>query len=136
MGFPSEQAVGIQEKDNSQLGWWVPGGEPPRFLTQALGESLPRFRELQHIVQHPENGALGIGLGGSVVAHGQPGAYRRVGSLPPLYPEWLGNPEFCRVHSLRFPYLAGAMATGIGSEEVVIEMARAGMMGFFGSAVT
>lgn len=134
MGFPSEQAEGIQEKSNGQLRWWVSGGEDPRFLPQPLIETLARFREIHHIVQHPETGALGIGLGGSLLSQSQEQAYRWVGSLPPLYPEWLGNPEFCRVHGLRFPYVAGAMATGIGSEEVVIEMARAGMMGFFGSA--
>jgi PfaD family protein len=134
MGFPSEQAEGVQEKTKGSLGWWVPEEGAPRFLAGQVTEASARFREASHIIQHPENGALGIGLGGSVIAGQQPGAFRLVGSLPPLYPEWLGNPEFCRVHGLRFPYLAGAMATGIGSEEVVIEMARAGMMGFFGSA--
>jgi PfaD family protein len=134
MGFPSEQAEGVQEKASGPRGWWVPKADTPRFFPQQLIEALARFREIHHIVQHPESGTFGVAIGGSVVEGFQSGAYPWVGSLPPLYPEWLGNPEFCRVHGLRFPYLAGAMATGIGSEEVVIEMARAGMMGFFGSA--
>jgi trans-AT polyketide synthase/acyltransferase/oxidoreductase domain-containing protein len=37
------------------------------------------------------------------------------------------------MHGLRFPYVAGAMARGIASESLVIEMARAGMLGFFGA---
>jgi PfaD family protein len=85
-------------------------------------------------VQQGPGGAIGIALGGEVLSSVSNGSYPILGSLPPLYPEWLGNPEFCRAHSLRFPYLAGAMATGIATEEIVIEMARAGMMGFFGSA--
>src|SRR5262249_49484018 len=35
---------------------------------------------------------------------------------------------------LRYPCVAGAMANGIGSEEVVEAMGRAGMLGFFGAA--
>jgi trans-AT polyketide synthase/acyltransferase/oxidoreductase domain-containing protein len=50
-----------------------------------------------------------------------------------LYPEWLGDRGFLEMHGLRFPYVAGAMARGIASEALVIEMARAGMLGFFGA---
>ena len=35
---------------------------------------------------------------------------------------------------LRYPYVAGAMANGIGSVEIVEAMSRAGMLGFFGAA--
>jgi PfaD family protein len=37
-------------------------------------------------------------------------------------------------HGLRYPYLTGAMANGIGSTDIVEVMARAGMLGFFGAA--
>ncbi len=46
----------------------------------------------------------------------------------------LGDPSFCSDHGLTFPYVAGAMANGIASEELVIAMARAGMLGIFGAA--
>ena len=46
----------------------------------------------------------------------------------------LGDPSFCADHGLRFPYVAGAMANGIASEELVIAMAKAGMLGIFGAA--
>src|SRR5262245_57975554 len=54
--------------------------------------------------------------------------------VPPLPPSSLGDPTFRRDHGLRYAYLAGAMANGIGSEAVVEAMSRAGMLGFFGSA--
>jgi trans-AT polyketide synthase/acyltransferase/oxidoreductase domain-containing protein len=57
-----------------------------------------------------------------------------VASLPPVYPEWLGSLQFCNVHGLRFPYASGAMAHGIASSQLVVAMARAEMMSFFGSA--
>src|SRR5207244_12153716 len=53
---------------------------------------------------------------------------------PPCRVEDLGDRTFCADHRLRYPYLAGAMANGIGSADIVEAMARAGMLGFFGSA--
>ena len=58
----------------------------------------------------------------------------RVGTLPPLYPEWLGDRSFAEAHGVRFPYVAGEMANGIATPRLVVAMARAGMLGFFGAA--
>ncbi|MHC4838667.1 MAG: PfaD family polyunsaturated fatty acid/polyketide biosynthesis protein, partial [Planctomycetota bacterium] len=49
-------------------------------------------------------------------------------------PEWLGDRSFCEIHRVRFPYVAGAMANGIASVRLVVEMARAGCLSFFGAA--
>ena len=46
----------------------------------------------------------------------------------------LGAAGFCADHRLRYPYVAGAMANGIGSAELVEAMSRAGLLGFFGAA--
>jgi trans-AT polyketide synthase/acyltransferase/oxidoreductase domain-containing protein len=57
-----------------------------------------------------------------------------IGTLPPSYPEWLGDRTFCRDHGVRFPYVAGEMANGIATPRLVVAMARAEMLGFFGAA--
>ena len=57
-----------------------------------------------------------------------------LGLLPPLYPEWLGDRSFAETHHTRFAYVAGAMANGIASTRLVIEIARGGGLGFFGAA--
>jgi trans-AT polyketide synthase, acyltransferase and oxidoreductase domains len=54
--------------------------------------------------------------------------------VPAIRPEQLGDPAFRREHRLRFGYMTGAMANGIGSVEVVSAMSRVGMLGFFGAA--
>ena len=46
----------------------------------------------------------------------------------------LGDAAFREAHGLRFNYVAGAMANGIASVELVIAMAHAGMLGIFGAA--
>jgi trans-AT polyketide synthase/acyltransferase/oxidoreductase domain-containing protein len=57
-----------------------------------------------------------------------------IGVLPPIYPEWLGDRGFLLAHGCRFPYVVGEMARGIATAEMVIAAARAGLVGFFGSA--
>jgi PfaD family protein len=54
--------------------------------------------------------------------------------LPPLYPEWFGSQAFLDAHGLRFAYVAGEMARGIATVEMVVAMGKAGMLGFFGAA--
>lgn len=54
--------------------------------------------------------------------------------LPPVYPEWLGDRGFATDHGARFNYVAGEMARGIATPRMVIEAARAGCVGFYGSA--
>jgi PfaD family protein len=46
----------------------------------------------------------------------------------------LGDPGFRAEHRLRYAYMAGAMANGIASAELVEALARGGMLGFFGAA--
>ena len=53
---------------------------------------------------------------------------------PAVRPGDLGEPSFRADHRLRFAYVAGAMANGIGSAEIVEAMGRAGMLAFFGAA--
>jgi PfaD family protein len=54
--------------------------------------------------------------------------------VPAVRPDALGDSSFLTDHGLRYPYLCGAMANGIGSPEIVEAMANAGMLGFFGAA--
>jgi trans-AT polyketide synthase, acyltransferase and oxidoreductase domains len=99
----------------------------------ALADALGRVREPLHVVEEPVSGALGVAAGGALTLDGRGDALWR-GTLPPLYPEWLGDRGFLAAHGVRFPYIAGEMAGGIASPAMVIAMARAGMLGFLGTA--
>ncbi|MDF1661310.1 MAG: PfaD family polyunsaturated fatty acid/polyketide biosynthesis protein [Planctomycetota bacterium] len=61
-------------------------------------------------------------------------SYPLLGYAPALTLQNLGSSEFCDEHGLDFPYVAGAMANGIASVELVEAVGKAGMLGFFGSA--
>ncbi len=98
--------------------------------------AIARCREPVHVVRDGESGPIGLGVGGELLPPGERrrGEYTLVASLPALFPEWLGDRSFCEVHGVRFPYVAGEMANGIATVEMVVAMSRSGMLGFFGAA--
>ncbi|MCF6248781.1 MAG: PfaD family polyunsaturated fatty acid/polyketide biosynthesis protein [Desulfobacula sp.] len=53
--------------------------------------------------------------------------------VPGLGPDGLGDEGFKRRHSIKYPYIAGAMANGITSAALVKTMAQSGMIGFLGA---
>jgi len=114
---------------------WVPGERAADFSPEGIVECVRRFREPVHIVRGGAGYEPGLGLGGALRADGFGGSgYELLGSLPALYPEWLGDRSFNRTHGVRFPYVAGEMANGIATVASVVAMARARMLGFFGAA--
>ncbi|MCC3776964.1 PfaD family polyunsaturated fatty acid/polyketide biosynthesis protein [Streptomyces sp. UNOB3_S3] len=114
---------------------WYPGDRPAAFAPAEIQGAAAGIRQPLHLVAAPDGGGIGIAVGGAT-APAAPG--RRglplLGTLPPLYPEWLGDRSFGETHGTRFPYIAGEMAGGIATVAMVSAMARAGMLGFFGSA--
>ncbi|MEV6116046.1 ACP S-malonyltransferase [Streptomyces sp. NPDC052109] len=50
-----------------------------------------------------------------------------------IRPEWLGSARFRADYGVRYAYVAGSMYQGIASADLVVRMARAGLMGFFGT---
>lgn len=57
-----------------------------------------------------------------------------LGIIPALHPDQLGSAAFRQYHGVKYAYISGAMAAGIGSESIVEEMAQSGMLGIFGAA--
>ncbi len=123
--------------DLSLTGVWAKGSAGPAFDPTALLEAAARVREPAHVVRAHDRGRVGVAYGGRVMPSGYTnggGTFPHLGSLPALYPEWLGDRSFCEAHGVRFPYVTGAMANGIATTRLVIDIGRAGMLGFFGAA--
>lgn len=107
-----------------------PLGAAVGFDQYALAEAVQKIREPLYILKN-RNGFLGAstepsGLMGS--------GLEPVATLPPLYPEWLGDRGFQENHGCRFAYVVGEMARGIATPAMTIAAARAGLLGFHGSA--
>lgn len=119
------------------IGGWTSGSSPPRFDPAGIVEAVREVRRPLHVVRDRESGRVGVAhageLSGAIPANGKP-AHLLLATLPAAYPEWLGDRSFLEAHRVRFPYIAGAMANGIATAELVMAMAKAGMLGFFGAA--
>ncbi|MCA9796382.1 MAG: 2-nitropropane dioxygenase, partial [Candidatus Eremiobacteraeota bacterium] len=119
----------ISELGQRGLGW-QPGQGDVEVGLPAIQAALLRLDEPFCVVESDRglgvlrDAQLSLGGGGSQV-----GAY-----VPALHPQRLGDPAFCKAHGVDLAYVAGAMANGICSVEIVEAMARAKMLAFFGSA--
>lgn len=114
------------------------GDTTPSFDPTELVEAIQHVRETAYVVVDPATGQRGIASGGAIHTPAANGNGASTGLpvtaiLPPLYPEWLGDRSFNEAHGTRFPYVSGAMANGIATTRLVIEMARNGFLGFFGA---
>jgi PfaD family protein len=119
------------------VGVWVGDSSEVSFLpvdTEAVQSSV---RRSTLVIFDPKTRKIGLASEGRI--HSGPiedGAlqYPLLGILPPLYPEWLGDRGFQEIHGVRYAYVGGAMARGIASADLVIELGRMGALGMFGSA--
>lgn len=66
--------------------------------------------------------------------HDSSGGIASLMVLPPLPPQQLGDRTFLTFHGVKYAYIAGAMAGGIASADLVIALGKAGILGSFGSA--
>lgn len=129
-------AVGSTDAENDEY--------EPAYEGARVAELVGRIQEALYVVRSPERLRPGLvlspgtdddGSRGHVQARAAGiGEHRILAELPPLRPESLGDAGFCATHGTRFPYVAGEMANGIATVELVAAMARAGMLGFFGAA--
>ena len=147
--------IGLGLRARAQLGHWsggelvdLSGGEPK----QRLAEWLARVRQPLFVVDNGNTdegrtdgllalGDLALGVGGHAVLGGSEQGVRATPDSRPLRavvpavgPEDLGDPAFRAAHSVRFAYVAGAMANGIASADLVEAMAHEGMLAFYGAA--
>jgi PfaD family protein len=121
----------------NNLGCWQSQTAVPAFDAAGIVTVSQRVREPAYLVSDPHRGTIGVALGGETVSEDQTNGvphFPLLAVLPPLYPEWLGCRSFGEVHGVRFPYVSGAMANGIATTRLVIAMAEAGFLGFFGAA--
>ncbi|MEO6651913.1 MAG: PfaD family polyunsaturated fatty acid/polyketide biosynthesis protein [Ilumatobacteraceae bacterium] len=115
------------------IGTWS-GHSEPAFDAGDIVRSIHHVRTPAFVVVDPVTGRRGLASEGGFDAHGTTGGFPVLAAFPALYPEWLGDRSFNETHGTRFPYVTGAMANGIATTRLVIEVARAGCLGFFGAA--
>ncbi len=94
------------------------------------------FASLQTPLHLLKNGSrLGAAAGGMLVSaeNGQPSGWKWLQTIPALPAEQLGDPAFKAHYGVRYACMAGSMAHGISSEEMVIQMGKAGYLASYGA---
>ena len=123
--------------DPDNVGVWVGDPSEASFLPLDAAAIQSSIRKSTCVVFDAATRRIGIAQQGEVktspVQNGTP-HYSLLGILPPLYPEWLGDRGFQETHGVRFAYVGGALARGIGSTRLVIELGKMGALGMFGAA--
>src|SRR5262245_46589283 len=124
-----------QQNRTNAIGWWSPNGSAPETDPHAVQTAIHDITRPATLIRAARGFALAsngkVQLGDQLPDED---ALPVAAWLPAIRPENLGDPTFLADHRLRYPYVTGAMANGIGSCEIVEEMGRAGMLGFFGAA--
>ncbi|MDY6822585.1 MAG: PfaD family polyunsaturated fatty acid/polyketide biosynthesis protein [Thermodesulfobacteriota bacterium] len=126
----------ISEMPQAYGMWRANGKGELRQGTDAFKEAMLDLKCPVFIVD--KDGVPAVATGGTGKLHkegeAEDGELPLCGFAPPLPPENFGDPAFKRMVGIRYPYVAGAMANGITSVEMVAAAAKAGMVGFFGAA--
>ena len=119
------------------IGWWTPCQGDPIFISQnEIKIALYRLRDPLFVTSQagkPQFHTTGTAVMGCI-APPSTDALPLLAWVPALPPESLGDPDFKKFYGIRYAYVAGAMAGGITSVEMVCEVVNAGMLGFFGAA--
>jgi trans-AT polyketide synthase, acyltransferase and oxidoreductase domains len=117
-------------------GWWTKGNTEPKVGDNAIKDSILKVTNPVFLIGI--DGGIAVSRDGTITIGNKLESNNNHLPLyayaPPLHPEDLGDPYFKKAHNLRYAYIAGAMANGITSVEMVEKTGRAGMMGFFGAA--
>ncbi len=124
----------LKTRSTTRVDSW--SGPRDDLLTTAteMATALARVGRTLFVVDHDDGFALshcGVAhIGGDAGIDGLP----LLALAPASPPSRFGSAAFARDHGVRFCYVAGAMANGIASTELVEAMGRARMLSFFGAA--
>ncbi len=115
-------------------GWYQPGDNPLLTEPAAIREAVLKTGLPFYVVM--VEGGPGIGIGGRLLPEEEStgDGYPLLAWVPGITPLSLGDSDFLKAHGASCPCVAGSMAHGISSPEMIKALAQAGILGFFGTA--
>jgi trans-AT polyketide synthase, acyltransferase and oxidoreductase domains len=123
------------ESNNSQQSYWQPDSRARLFGIENLSKQLYQLNVPFCIVENKSESS--ITLGGAIQFSGHEvddNQHRLLGFSPVQTIATLGDPHFCQDYDINYPYMAGSMANGIASIELVESLANEGILASFGAA--
>jgi len=101
------------------------------FDAESIRKKLQQTDKACYVMEDFQ-GRIGVSNTGELVSGGR--GLQVLAMANPMTAEQLGNPAFKEDYGLKYAYKTGAMANGIASEEMVIAIGKAGLLGSYGAA--
>jgi trans-AT polyketide synthase, acyltransferase and oxidoreductase domains len=125
--------------DKHRQSIWHSNGRARLSDLEKLSEQLYRLDVPFCIVENGSESSIALGgaiqlLDNESAKKNNDNQYRLVGFSPVQTIKALGDLHFCQDYDIDYPYMAGSMANGIASVELVESLANEGMLASFGAA--
>lgn len=110
---------------------WLGSLETVSWDIAGIQTKLNTIKKPCYIVR--QNGHIGVTHEGTIQETDSHQAIEILTAVSPIHTHQLGDSQFCSAHGIKYAYMAGAMANGIASEELVIALGKTGILGSFGA---
>lgn len=129
-------STSVVDADNqSGLCFWQTGKNGQLLQLKDLTERLRCLNAPFTLLN--DQSEMKLGLGGSIHfddSVNRDNSYETLAFVPKQSISALGNKQFCQDYGIKYPYMAGSMANGIASTNLVEALTNAGMLASFGAA--
>ncbi|MFT5757027.1 MAG: trans-AT polyketide synthase/acyltransferase/oxidoreductase domain-containing protein [Alteromonadaceae bacterium] len=99
--------------------------------TNVVSSLLADLAQPLYVINH--QGSVSLVKEGTLSQKSDQHSFECLGVLNPVLPSQFGAPSFLAEYNVKAAYYAGAMANGINSEDMVIALARHGLLSSFGA---
>lgn len=123
--------MNIDFRGKSQQLFWQGSPQDVVFDEKSIRQKL-QLTDLPCYVIKDFRERIGVSNGGKLVSEGRGLAVLALTS--PMPPNQMGDTSFRDDHGLKYAYMTGAMANGIASEQLVVAIGKANLLGSFGAA--
>lgn len=103
------------------------------YEAPAINEKLHALEKPCYLVKNTETGRVGVTNDELPPSEMKAKNLHYTGMIPALPAHALGSAAFRKTHGVKYAYMAGSMAQGISSAEMVIALGQAGFLGSFGA---
>ncbi|NND78609.1 MAG: PfaD family polyunsaturated fatty acid/polyketide biosynthesis protein [Maribacter sp.] len=121
----------IQYKGTPQQLFWKGSPFDIAFDAESIQQKLQHTDKPCYVMKD-FRGRIGVSNTGELVSEGR--GLQVLAIANPMTASQLGDPSFREDYNLKLAYKTGAMANGIASEELVIAIGKANLLGSFGAA--